>query len=130
MRKIVFIVIPALLVSCSTSSDPREGGLFGYLSTGDAGYQARVDNMQSQLSSVDAANDAEAHRSSALKSKRSSLQAQKAKLSSLKREAMAEPGNLGLVYRIQQAENGADSDPGLDAKIKQLEAEVRALQGR
>lgn len=124
MKRTTLLIATSLsLVSCSTSTDPREGGLFGYWHTGDAGYQARVMNLQNQLSDVE-------ENTAALNRRNSSLRAQKSRLSSLKNDARGLSGGVALMGRIQRAEAGAESDPNLEAKVRQLESEVRALKAR
>ena len=118
------------LSACTYSSDPREGGLFGYWATGESGYQARVMNLQNQLSSVEDDNAALARRTASLQSRKSSLISQKSRLSSLRQEASGLSGGTALAGRIQQAEAGAENDPNLAARLRQLENEVQALKAR
>lgn len=72
------------MVSCTTSDDPRQGGLIGYMATGEEGYQRRLDNRQSELSDVESKTQQEKSKTYALQDSRESLSARLQK----QREAM------------------------------------------
>lgn len=120
----------AFLPSCETTDDPRRGGLWGYMATGDAGYQRRIMDRQNNLDYIEGQNAAEARRTANLQGRKSSLLAQKQKLSSLRSEALALPGGMGLASRIHSTEQNADNIADLEAKVAKLNAEVAALRRR
>jgi hypothetical protein len=119
-----------VLPSCEVTDDPRAGGLIGYWATGDAGYQRRVMERQSHLGYLEQANADEAARSSRLQGRRSTLMSNKAKLSSLKQEAIQLNGGIGLAGKIHSAEQSAGDDAATEARVRELERQVEALRKR
>lgn len=41
-----------VLCGCATSDDPRQGGLFGYWATGEAGYEKRLEEKRESLETM------------------------------------------------------------------------------
>lgn len=129
-RLLAAAALPVLLSSCETTDDPRQGGLFGYMATGDAGYQRRIMDRQGQLNYVEDQNAAEARRHDQLQGRKASILAQKQKLSALRSEAMGLTGGVSLAGRIYRTEQNAENIADLEAQVSKLSAEVAALRRR
>ena len=127
---LIALVLSAILPSCETTDDPRAGGLFGYMATGDAGYQRRLMERQNHLNYVEDQNAAEARKHQQLQGRKSSLLSQKQKLSQLRSEAMGMTGGVSLAGRIHQTEQNAENTANLEAKVRELESQVSALRRR
>lgn len=130
--KLILLSAVALvaLPSCETTDDPRAGGLWGYMATGDAGYQRRINERQGHLSYLDESNAEEARRSQQLQGRKSSLLSQKQKLSSLRREAIQMNGGISLAGKIHAVEQNAENTANLESRIQELESQVQALRRR
>jgi hypothetical protein len=122
--------LTVVLPSCETTDDPRAGGLIGYLATGDEGYQRRITDRQNHLGYLDNANAQEAARANQLQDRRSTLMANKSKLSSLRQEAIQMNGGIGLAGQIHAAEQNAGDDAPTAARVRELERQVEALRRR
>ena len=120
----------SILPSCQTTDDPRAGGLWGYMATGDAGYQRRIMERQGHLDHLDSSTAAANASSRQLQSRKSSLLAQKSRLSSLRSEAMGLTGGVSLAGRIHRTEQNAENIGNLQSQIDKLAGEVAALRRR
>lgn len=134
MKHLPKLLLAAFLItflpSCETTDDPRAGGLFGYMATGDAGYQRRIMERQGHLDYVDNQNAAEASRHSQLQGRKANVLAQKQKLSALRSEAMSLTGGVSLAGRIHRTEQNAENISDLQSQVDKLNAEVAALRRR
>lgn len=115
-----------ILPSCAVSDNPREGGLFGYLQHGDAGYQRRIDDRRYRLGSLEEENASEQSRTASLKARQASASQTISRLSDLKAQARS-LGSISLAAKIQRLESQGDAT---DAEVRRLEAEVEALRRR
>ncbi|MCC5847077.1 MAG: hypothetical protein JJU29_03205 [Verrucomicrobia bacterium] len=148
MKSPYLLLALALLCGCSTSSDPREGGLVGYWSTGRQGYQQRLDERGQTLEGIQrqTAEEERAGQSAAARrqSLREQLAQQRARLQEIEDQVEAlldESEALNLETLAKQEEraqlsndlralrsrvNAAQKDP--EIRIAERERELEKLQ--
>lgn len=119
------------LAGCATSSDPRQGGLLGYWSTGEAGYQQRLAERRMALEQERAAAKVAAEDRTALEARK---QEQAAALARLETQRTAMATELeGLEKEVGKltglsTEKAAERDQ-LVARMGTVQAQVEALKG-
>jgi len=155
----IFVLAAAtlcLLAGCTTSSNPREGGLIGYWSTGERGYQERLDSRRAVLEKEHASAKRAAEDQAALEARKQQQTANLAKLETQRTGMAAELKELEtevakltnlnaekdaerklLLSRMTSLQNQVKAlrqpDPSADiarheALVAELEAEVKALR--
>lgn len=116
---------------CSTSSDPHEGGLFGYWATGQSGYEQRADERREAIGQVEQQTRAEQTQAQGLTAQRNALRdeirKQQAALDALDEEL----GDLQTQCEALQADNARQEAERqkLLQEMKAAEAGMTALRG-
>ena len=128
LRRLTLVSSAAVMAfgvsSCGNySDDPREGGLFGYMQHGEAGYERRLDRRGQELEGIE--QDTERMRSgtSSLEKQRNS---EKARMSALRGDLSRIDGQLASIEA--QLASGNVSDPGLSQQIAAQRRKAEALK--
>ena len=116
-------VIALGLPSCNYSDDPREGGLFGYMQHGEAGYQRRLDRRAQELEGIERDTERMRAGTSSLEKQRN---AEKARMTSLRGDLSRIDSQLASIEA--QLARGNVSDPGLSQQIAAQRRKAEALK--
>lgn len=130
--------VPFLLLACifvagcaTPSNNPREGGLIGYLATGESGYQARLAQRRAAIRQEQTAAEGATAEHAALEAKKQERAAALARLEADQSRMLTELDGLekevaGLTTLA--GERAAERDQLL-AQLTNAQAQVKALQG-
>ena len=130
LRNAILCLCFALISSCATTDDPRQGGLLSYWAHGEAAYQKRLNERNHALDSLERQGDRERQLSSDLEAEREAklaeLERQRrmlvsldASLDGIKKKIVA----LKAVTATQQKEKQR-----LEGEVKRLRDGIGALQ--
>ncbi len=109
--------------SCNYSDDPREGGLFGYMQHGEAGYERRLDRRGQELEGIERDTDRMRAGTSSLERQRN---AEKARMASLRGDLSQIDSHLASLEA--QLARGNVNDPGLSRQIAAQRRKAEALK--
>ncbi len=113
------------LSACTTSSDPREGGLIGYWSTGPQGYQQRLDERGQNLDDIRRQTDDEERAGQSAAARRQSLREQLARQRAQLQEIEEQVGAL-----IDESEALSLETLAKEQERARLANDLRALRSR
>jgi chromosome segregation ATPase len=125
------LLLCALVAGCATSNDPRQGGLIGYWSTGEKGYQQRLAERRNTIVVEQAAAEKAAQERADLESRKKAqaealarLEADMARMSTDLDGLEKDVGNLANL----SAERTAERDRLL-SQLAGAQVQMKALQG-
>jgi len=119
------------LCSCATTSDPHEGGLIGYLATGDEGYEKRIDKKEQHLADTEAQADREGRKSTVYEEHRNDMRAQLAaqreELAQLEAQTQQMLADTRALKEV--AEDKEQKKEELLAKLGSVQGQIQEVQG-